>query len=97
VTRRNRYTSAMIEDDPELEFSPLCADVARDGITVRVEIYRMAGTGEGWSMEVVDQEGASTVWEELFTTDQEAYAEFARTLEQEGIHSFAERPTGRPH
>jgi len=34
---------------------------------------------------VVDQEGASTVWEELFATDQEAYAEFQDTLEIEGI------------
>lgn len=87
----------IIEDDPELEFSALCTDVALDGITVRVEIYRMAGTNEGWSMEVVDQEGASTVWEDLFATDRDAYAEFQRTLDVEGIHSFAERPTGRPH
>jgi hypothetical protein len=89
--------SMIMEDDPELEFSALCGDVARDGITVRVEIYRMAGTNEGWSLEVVDQEGASTVWEDLFATDQEAYREFQRTLDVEGIHSFAERPKGRPH
>jgi len=87
----------MVEDDPELEYSPLCGDVARDGITVRVEIYRLAERSEGWSLEVVDREGASTVWEVLFATDQEAYGEFQRTLEMEGIHSFAERPTGRPH
>lgn len=85
------------DDDLEIEYSPLCGDVARDGVTVRVEIYRLAGREEGWSLEVVDQEGASTVWDGLFATDQEAYVEFQRTLEVEGIRSFAERPAGRPH
>jgi hypothetical protein len=75
----------------------LCGDVARDGITVRVEIYRLAGGREGWLLEVVDQEGTATVWQDLFETDREAYAEFQRTLEIAGFHSFAQRPTGRPH
>ena len=85
------------DDDLELEYSPLCADVTREGITVRVEIYRMVGRTGGWSLEVIDQEDASTVWDDLFATDEDAYAEFKRTLEQEGIRSFAERPAGRPN
>jgi hypothetical protein len=85
------------DDDPEIEFSPLCGDVTREGVTVRIEIYRLTEGDEGWSLEVVDQEGASTVWEELFVTDDQAYAEFCRTLESEGIRSFAERPPGRAH
>jgi hypothetical protein len=87
----------MTDDDPELEFSPLCESVARDGVSVRVEIYRLAGRGDGWSLEVVDQEGGSTVWDDTFATDEDAYAEFYRTLELEGIRSFGERPSGRPH
>jgi hypothetical protein len=86
----------MVEDDPEIEYSPLCGTVTREGVAVRVEIYRLAIGGEGWSLEVIDQEGASTVWDDLFSTDQDAYAEFHRTLETEGIRSFAERPSGRP-
>ena len=43
-------------ENPEIEFSPFCGSVTRDGITVRVEIYRLAGRGEGWSLEVIDQE-----------------------------------------
>jgi hypothetical protein len=85
------------QDDPELEFSPLCESVTRDGISVRVEIYRLVGGSEGWSLEVIDQEGASTVWDDTFPTDKDAYTEFQRTLETEGIRSFAERPSGRPH
>jgi hypothetical protein len=65
----------------------LCGDVSRGGITIRVEIYRLAGRGEGWSLEVVDQEGGSTVWDDLFATDQEAYAEFCRALSRKAyIH-----------
>ena len=85
------------EDDPEIEYSPLCGPVTRDGITVRVGIYRLVGSTEGWSLEVIDQEDASTVWDDLFDSDKEAYAEFCRTLEAEGIRSFAERPPGRSH
>ena len=85
------------DEDPELEQSPLSGDVTRDGITVRVEIYRLADTDDAWFLEIVDHDGASTVWEEQFVTDIEAYAEFRRALESEGIRSFAERPPGRMH
>ena len=29
------------DDDPEIEYSPLCEEVTRDGLTVRVQIYRL--------------------------------------------------------
>jgi hypothetical protein len=73
------------EDDPQIESSPLRTSVTREGITVSVEIYRIAGSGEGWSLELVDQDGGSTVWSDLFATDRDAYAEFTQTLEMEGI------------
>jgi hypothetical protein len=85
------------EDDPQIESSPLCTSVTREGITLRVEIYRIAGSGEGWSLEVVDQDGGSTVWSDLFATEQDAYAEFTQTLETEGIRAFAGSPQGLPH
>jgi hypothetical protein len=65
--------------------------------TVRVEIYRLAGSGEGWSLEVVDQDGTSTVWKDLFANDQDAYAEVSQTLETEGIRSFAGSPPAWSH
>jgi hypothetical protein len=38
------------------------------------------------------------VWEELFATDEDARDEFYRTLETEGIHSFAQdRPSESLH
>jgi len=76
------------ENDPEIEYSPLCEEVTRDGLTVRVQIYRIKTGNDGWLLEVVDHEDASTVWDDLFKTDHEALAEFSRTLEAEGIQSF---------
>jgi hypothetical protein len=94
--RRVRYSGHMIEhNDPEIERSPLSGSVTRSGISVRVEIYRLVGGDEGWSLEVINGEGDSTVWEGLFATDKDAYAEFCQTLELEGIRSFSERTPGR--
>jgi hypothetical protein len=79
----------------EIEYSPLCGSVVIDGITVRVEIYRLAGSENGWSLEVEDQDGGTTIWQSTFVTDKEAYAEFYRALELEGIRAFAARATGK--
>ncbi len=79
-------------NDPEIETSPLSGTVTRDGVSVSVEIYRLAQGDDGWSLEVVDQEGGSTVWDVRFATDKEAYAEFYRALEADGIRSFLEQP-----
>ena len=75
-------------DEVELEDSPLSGELTRDGVTVTVAIYRIRDAGEGWSLEVVDHEGASTVWDETFLTDQDAYQEFCRAVEAEGIRTF---------
>jgi hypothetical protein len=48
------------ENDPEIEYSPLCEEVTRDGLTVRVQIYRLKTGNDGWSLEVIDHENAST-------------------------------------
>lgn len=85
------------DNEIDLEYSLLCGDVTRDGLTVRVQIYRIAGRGEGWSLEVVDHQDASTVWSDLFATDEDAYAEFVKTIETEGIRSFSDEATGRLH
>jgi hypothetical protein len=84
-----------VEDEYEIEHSPLSADVTRDGMTVQVRIYRLKDRSEGWSLEVVDHEGASTVWDELFQTDNAAFDEFVATVNREGIGCFLRAPETR--
>lgn len=84
----------MIDDDPEIEESPLSGIVTRDNVAVRVEIYRLVEGDGSWTLEVVNYQGGSTVWEDRFAIDKEAYAEFYRTLETDGIRSFLEGQPG---
>lgn len=74
----------MTDDFPDILRSPLCQTVTRDGVTVQVEIYRLADS-EGWTLELVDEDGGSTVWEETFATDAAALAEFNEGLEELGL------------
>lgn len=74
-------------DSEELEYSPHSGMHSQDGAQVKVSIYRPVGT-EAWSLEVVNQNGGSTVWEDTFPTDNTAYTEFLATLAKEGIELF---------
>ena len=79
----------MIERDPNIVQSRLSQTVARDGITVRVEIIRLEQTE--WSLEVINSAGTSIVWDELFASDDEAFAEFERTVAEEGMRTFLDK------
>jgi uncharacterized protein len=46
-------------------------------------------------LEVVDQDGGSTVWDDLFPTDEEALAEAMNTIATEGIGCFLRDPANR--
>ena len=56
------------------------------GAEVRIDIYRLETTD--WSLEVIDETGASTVWGELFPTDQAALDEVMKTIREQGIRTF---------
>ena len=77
----------MVEREPNLITSWLSGRVTNDGITVEVEIYRLEGE-EGWVLEVVNDKGTSTVWDDLFPTDSAAREEFNRTVAEEGMQTF---------
>lgn len=76
----------MTDDDQYPEHSPLGQSLTRDGKTVRVEIYE-DGEG-GWLLEVVDEYGDSTVWDEPFHSDRAALDEALKTIDEEGIDSL---------
>ena len=80
----------MIERDPNIVHSGLSRTVTRDGVTVEVSIVRLEHEAQ-WSLEVVNSAATSTVWDELFATDEDAYAEFERTAAEEGMRAFLDK------
>ena len=73
--------------DPEIVMSPLCREIIEDGTKIQVDIYR--GENEsGWILEVIDEENASTIWDEPFDTDQEALDAVIKVIEHDGIRTL---------
>jgi hypothetical protein len=69
---------------PKIIRSPLSRKFESDGITVNVDIYRLEGSG-GWTLELVDANWNSVVWDELFATDQAALDEFLAGVQEIGL------------
>ena len=67
--------------------SPLCREIVQDGTKIQVDIYRGEDDSE-WILEVIDEENASTIWDEPFDTDREALDAVITIIEHEGIRSL---------
>jgi hypothetical protein len=82
--------------DPEIIMSPLCREISDDGTKIQVDIYR--GENEsGWILEVIDEENASTIWDDPFETDREALDAVLEVIEKDGIRSFLEGDSEQMH
>ncbi|WP_260929427.1 hypothetical protein [Novosphingobium sp. 9] len=77
----------MPDINPHLIPSPLSQTVSQDGVTVHVEIFKL-DSDDGWTLEVVNEAGTSTVWEDPFETDSAAFEAFERAVELEGMDTF---------
>ncbi len=85
-----------MHDEQELIYSPLQKIYSAGGNQVEIHIYRMPDTA--WSLEVVDEHNNSTVWDDLFATDDEALAAALQELNDEGIDAFiASGPSDATH
>ena len=73
--------------DSEIIMSPLCREIVQDGTKIQVDIYRGEDDSE-WILEVIDEENASTIWDEPFDTDREALDAVITIIEHEGIRSL---------
>jgi uncharacterized protein len=78
--------NAVVEDNRYPIHSPLSQRLIRDGTTVEIQIYEDGKAA--WLLEIVDEFGNSTVWNESFLTDQAALAEALNTIDREGITSL---------
>jgi hypothetical protein len=81
-----------MNDDYEVVMSPLSTAHESEGKAVQIEIYK---DGEGcWILEVEDDFGNSTVWDDHFTTDQAALREALDAIKKDGIDSLIGPPPG---
>lgn len=76
-------------DDTPLVYSSQCQVLEQDGVTLEVKIYR-GPVDDGWLLEVVNPNGSSIVWDDLFQSDDDAWLEFQQTLQEEGLSAFSD-------
>lgn len=85
-----------MSDESRIVYSKLSRKFTREGTTIDILIYR-AGDDAEWILEVVDEEGASIVWEESFRTEQDALNEAFQTIANGGLDGFHREPIQRLH
>ena len=66
------------DEDPVLVESDHSGPFEMNGHTVEVCIFKIEGSTE-WTLEVVDQHGTSTVWDDVFATDEDAWLAFMKS------------------
>lgn len=77
------------DNEPNIIYSPLRRRIEGDGTHIDVEIYR--GEDEvTWILEVVDEENASTVYDDPFESDQAALDEVLSSIAKYGIRVYLE-------
>jgi uncharacterized protein len=74
--------------DPTVINSILSRKIQIEGQVFEVEIYRLDIADKDWTLEVIDKRGTSTVWDNLFATDQEALDELMKAVREEGLAAF---------
>jgi hypothetical protein len=81
--------------DPTIIISSLSGPFTEGDVTVDIQIYRLEDTK--WSLEVIDSEGTSVVWDDRFDTDDAAKAEFHRSVAEEGLTGIISGSTPTRH
>jgi len=76
-----------MEHEPNLIISGASQRIVEDGVPFKVDIYKLEG-GDGWSLEVVTEDGTSIVWDDLFDDDRDALEEAVTTIRREGAVAF---------
>jgi hypothetical protein len=80
---------------PEIVVSKLSKRVSDKGSYVDVHIYRL-GDQPRWTLEIIDECGGYTIWDEWFDTEQAALDKALRAVSAFGINSFLEDNRSRP-
>ena len=72
---------------PNIVTSGLSRTIAVNGHNLTIEIYRLEHDAS-WTLEVIDEEGTSSVWDDTFDSDQAAIEEALKTIKEEGLSAF---------
>ena len=70
--------------DPEVIFSGLTHERTVEGHLIKIDIYRL-DIEDTWTLEAVDENGTSTVWDGSFAADQAALDEVLDAIDREGL------------
>lgn len=73
--------------ESKLVMSDKCGSVVVDGYRFEIEVYRLESQAT-WTLEVIDYENASYVWDDKFGSDQEALEVALQVLNNEGALTF---------
>ena len=89
--------TAIDDDDGDFTIivSTLSTKIEDENTYVDIEIYRLRNN-DFWTLEVVDEIGGSTVWDDKFRTDEAALKEALNTIEEDGLASFMQDEVERP-
>jgi len=90
--------TAIDDDDGDFTIivSTLSTKIEDENTYVDIEIYRLRND-DFWTLEVVDEIGGSTVWDDKFRTDEAALKEALNTIEEDGLGSFMQDEVEKPN
>ncbi len=74
--------------DPEVIFSGLTHERTVEGHLIKINIFRL-DRDFTWTLEAVDQNGTSTVWDDPFETEQAALDEVLDAIDKEGLSAVS--------
>lgn len=77
----------MADDIPNLVTSGSSQTVIIGGYSFSIEIYRLENEAK-WTLEVVDEDGMSHVWDKTFKSDNVARKIAIKEIETEGPRTF---------
>lgn len=75
------------EDEPNIVASGKSQKIMVDGVRFNIDIYRLE-TDTFWTLEVVDAENTSHVWEDQFSSDKDARDAAIKAIKSEGAIAF---------
>lgn len=75
------------DDAPNIVTSGKSTAFTVDDMRFQIEIYRLE-TDSAWTLEVVDPENTSHVWEDQFASDTDARDAAIKAIESEGAVAF---------